>query len=279
VSDPAGRSPERAGPDLGSPPPETVASDRAGQPPETVGPDPAAVRIGTSGWSYDHWRDVLYPPGTRDRLSRYAELFDTVELNGSFYRWPSDASFAAWRSRVPPTFRMSVKAPRGLTHARRLGEPHEWIARIRRGLSGLGAQRGVLLVQLPPDMERDDDRLDAFLAQVPDLPVAVELRHPSWACEEVFALLGRRRAAYVVTSGAGLACVPRATTDFVYVRLHGPDPDHLYAGSYSDEELARWAARIARWRAQGRAVWCYFNNDGHGHAVRNARTLATLLRG
>ncbi|WP_432558399.1 DUF72 domain-containing protein [Granulicoccus sp. GXG6511] len=237
------------------------------------------LRIGTSGWSYDHWDEVLYH-GCRpaDRLARYAAAFDTVELNVSFYRWPRDAAFTSWRRRLPEGFRLTVKAPRALTHARRLREPEYWIGRIAASWDLLGDRAGLLLVQLPPDLARDDARLDYFLAQLPDrIPVAIEFRHPTWVVDEVFGLLERHGAAYTVLSGAGLPCVLRATAPRVYVRLHGPDHHHLYAGSYSDADLHWWADRIREWQGQGRGVWAYFNNDGHGHAVRNAQRLRSLL--
>lgn len=239
------------------------------------------LRIGTSGWSYDHWNEVLYRDcRPADRLARYVAEFDTVELNASFYRWPRDAAFTSWHRRLPDRFRLTVKAPRSLTHARRLREPDYWIERISTSWDLLGDRAGLLLIQLPPDMERDDARLDQFLTPLPDrIPTAVEFRHPSWATEEVFQLLERHGAAYTVMSGAGLPCILRATAPTVYVRLHGPDDQALYAGSYSDRDLQWWADRIREWQAQGRDVWAYFNNDGHGHAVRNARTLRALLRG
>lgn len=243
----------------------------------------AVARIGTSGWSYDHWHDVLYPPGTRpaQRLGVYVREFATVELNASFYRWPRDATFGSWHDRLPGGFRMTVKAPRGLTHGRRLHNPEPWIERIARAWALLGDRAGILLAQLPPDQERDDARLDWFLARLhsdaPQVRVGMELRHPTWQHDEVLALLEQHGAAYVVMSGAGLPCILRATTDLVYVRLHGPDHRHLYAGSYSDADLGWWADRIREWLGQGRDVWAYFNNDGGGHAVRNARTLRGLL--
>jgi uncharacterized protein YecE (DUF72 family) len=239
------------------------------------------IRIGTSGWSYDHWVDVLYPrrmPSAR-RLARYVEVFDTVELNASFYRWPKESTFAAWRDQLPAGFTMSVKAHRGLTHYRRLASPEPWIERFDRCWHLLGDRHGVLLVQLHPEQQRDDARLDSFLQRVPALiRVAVELRHPSWNDPAVYQVLERRRAAYVVMSGAGLACIPRTTTDFVYVRMHGPDPDAMYTGSYSAEALQAWADRVAAWDREGRDVWVYFNNDPHGHAVRNALTLRELIQ-
>jgi hypothetical protein len=146
-----------------------------------------------------------------------------VELNASFYRWPREASFRSWRRRLPDGFRFSVKAPRGLTHAKRLYAPEAWVGRIAAGWHELGPPRAVLLVQLAPDQARDDARLGYFLDLVPPwIRVAVELRHPSWNDEAVFAMLERHGAASCVMSGAGLPCVLRATAPFVYVRLHGP---------------------------------------------------------
>jgi len=238
------------------------------------------ARVGTSGWSYDHWTGVLYRPGlpARDRLAVYTSQFDTVELNASFYRWPPDARFASWRQRLPEGFELAVKAPRGLTHGRKLLEPEAWIARITAGLHELRGRRGPLLFQLPPSMERDDARLDWMLAHLPawTRPV-VEFRHDSWVDDEVFALLERRGAAYCVMSGADLPCVLRATAELVYIRLHGPDTSSLYAGSYSAEDIAWWAARIREWEAGGHRVYAYFNNDGGGNAVRDARALTSAL--
>jgi uncharacterized protein YecE (DUF72 family) len=237
------------------------------------------IRIGTSGWSYDHWADVLYPPKTpvAKRLAYYVQEFDTVELNASFYRWPRDATFSGWRERLPPGFTMSIKAHRGLTHFRRLKSPEPWIERFERCWQALGDHREMLLVQLHPELQRDDGRLDHFLSRMPDwIRVAMELRHPSWDHPQVYDLLERHRAAYVVMSGAGLRRILRATTDVAYIRMHGP-AEAMYQGSYSDDELRWWADRITEWHHEGRKVLIYFNNDPHGHAVRNARRLRTLI--
>lgn len=238
------------------------------------------VRIGTSGWSYDHWTGVLYPPklaATR-RLAVYVEEFDTVELNASFYRWPTPARFTQWRDQLPDGFTMTVKAPRGLTHARRLGSPEQWIERIAAGWDALGNRRAALLVQLHPAQQRDDERLDHFLSAVPDsIPVAMELRHPSWDDPAVYDLLRGHGAAYVVMSGPGLPSVVTATAGLAYLRLHGPGEEAMYSGSYDTEELRRWAREIRAWDAEGRDVLVYFNNDLGGHAVRNAQELRSML--
>jgi uncharacterized protein YecE (DUF72 family) len=152
------------------------------------------------------------------------------------------------------------------------------LARIVKGLGRLGERLGVLLVQLPPSQHVDHARLAYFLDCLPrGLRVAVEFRHASWHQESVFRMLEEHRVAYCVMSGAHLPCILRATTDFVYVRLHGPDQHWLYAGSYPDEDLRWWADRLREWRDLGREVFAYFNNDGDGHAVRNAITLKRFI--
>ncbi|OBB17931.1 sensor histidine kinase [Mycolicibacterium setense] len=238
------------------------------------------IRIGTSGWSYDHWTGVLYPKGTpaKSRLAHYVDEFDTVELNGSFYRWPAETTFTGWREQMPDGFTMSVKAHRGLTHYRRLRSPESWTPRFEQYWQLLDSHNEALLVQLHPALERDDGLLTGFLSQLPGkIRVAMELRHPSWHDPAVFALLEQYGAAYVVMSGPGLTCRTVATADLVYVRMHGPGGHGMYAGSYSDDDLSRWAEQIRQWDHDDHRVVVYFNNDLGGHAVRNARKLKQLL--
>jgi uncharacterized protein YecE (DUF72 family) len=223
---------------------------------------------------------VLYPIGApvRERLDHYVQRFNTVELNSSFYRWPSPARFAGWRRRLPPGFAMSVKAPRGLSRGKKLYAPELWVDRVAAGWHELADKRAVLLVQLPPQLPRDDARLEYFLDRLPDwVPVAVEFRHPSWVHDDIFDLLARHGAAYCVMSGAGLPCVLRATAPFVYVRMHGPDQQHLYGGSYPDADLCWWADRVREWTTLDKHVFVYFNNDGDGNAVRNADRLRAMI--
>ncbi len=238
------------------------------------------VYIGTSGWSYNHWQDVLYPPDTPPyhRLDYYLGHFKTVELNSSFYRWPKVTTFKSWRRRLPDGFLMSVKAPRGLTHAKKLYAPERWLSTIQTCWHALLEKRGILLVQLSPLLAYDYERLAYFLKQIPWwMRTAVEFRHPSWHRQEVFQLLEQYQVAYCIMSGAYLPCLLRTTAPFVYIRLHGPDHHHLYGGSYSDQDLGWWADRIREWQHQGKDVFAYFNNDGGGNAVRNAWKLRELL--
>ena len=238
-----------------------------------------AVYIGTSGWSYDHWDGVLYPHGLPPaaRLGLYLDRYGTVEVNSTFYYWPRDTTFTRWRAKLPWYFHFTVKAPRGLTHGARLYAPEKWIGHIARGLGRLGDNRGILLVQLPPDFSYDFDRIAYFLGQIPHwVRVALEFRHPSWNQDAIFDLLEQKGAGYCIMSGAQLPCILRVTSSFAYVRMHGPDQKTLYGGSYSDDDLRWWRDRIFEWSAGGRDVYVYFNNDGGGNAVRNADTLQGL---
>ncbi len=187
-------------------------------------------------------------------------------------------TFKSWRRRLPDGFLMSVKAPRGLTHAKKLYAPERWLSTIQTCWHSLLEKRGILLVQLSPLLAYDYDRLAYFLKQIPWwMRTTVEFRHPSWHRQEVFALLEQHQVAYCIMSGAYLPCILQTTAPFVYIRLHGPDHHHLYGGSYSDQDLRWWADRIREWQYQGKEVFAYFNNDGGGNAVRNAWKLKELL--
>jgi uncharacterized protein YecE (DUF72 family) len=239
-----------------------------------------AIHIGTSGWSYNHWTGIVYPrsASSLDRLDAYVARFATVEVNNTFYRWPREEVFQTWHDRTPADFVFSIKASRGLTQFRKLNDPVPWLERMDAGLVNLARKMGVLVFQLPPHFPYNSDRLAHFLEVAPTWPrLAIEFRHPSWHRDETFAMLEARGVSYCVMSGANLPCVLRATAPFVYVRLHGPDPGHLYGGSYSDDDLRWWADRIGEWADQGRDVYVYFNNDGHGYAVHNAEVLRALV--
>ena len=188
-------------------------------------------------------------------------------------------SYIPWLATSTPTRIPDERegAPRGLSHGRRLYRSETWTPRLVDCWHELADRRSVLLVQLPPDQERDDDCLDYFLRCLPEwMQVAVELRHPSWVTDPVFELLSRHRATYVVMSGARLPCIVRATSETV-VRLHGPDHHRLYGGSYSEADLRWWADRFREWHRSDHDVFAYVNNDGHGYAVSNARRLRTLV--
>jgi uncharacterized protein YecE (DUF72 family) len=234
----------------------------------------ARIRIGCSGWEYGHWRGDFYPADLPKRawLERYAEVFDTVELNNSFYRLPTDDAFAAWARRVPDGFAMAVKASRYLTHFKRLRDPREPLERLWARALQLGDHLGPVLYQLPPRWERNRDRLATFLDAVPvGRDQAVEFRDPSWYHQETYDLLAAHRMALCLHDMGGSATGPHPVGPFVYLRLHGSGS--RYGGRYSSRVLERWADHLVGWAADGRRAWVYFNNDGGGHAPRDALRL------
>ena len=230
-----------------------------------------AVRIGTSGWEYRHWRGVFYPhdlPQSR-WLEHYAATFDTVELNNSFYRLPDTDTFAGWARRVPPSFVMAVKASRYLTHVKRLRDPQEPLERFWSRVVHLGRRVGPVLYQLPPRWRRNEERLRAFLAAVPRGRLqALEFRDPSWYTPSVEALLAEHDIALVLHDMPGSARQDRPVGSLVYIRFHGAG--ERYGGAYPRRDLDAWAERLAAWAAEGRPAYAYFNNDVGGHAVRDA---------
>jgi len=236
------------------------------------------IRIGCSGWEYAHWRGDFYAADLPRRawLDRYAEVFDTVELNNSFYRLPSAEAFAAWAQRVPEGFAMAVKASRYLTHLKRLRDPEEPVERLWTRALRLGDHLGPMLYQLPPRWTRNRDRLATFLAALPPIrDQAIEFRDPSWYAQEIYDLLAERQIALCLHDMTGAATRREPIGPFVYVRFHGSGA--RYGGRYPSQSLARWADDLARWADEGRPAWVYFNNDGGGHAPRDAVRLRDLL--
>jgi uncharacterized protein YecE (DUF72 family) len=234
------------------------------------------VRVGTSGFDYRHWRGVLYPPQEPHRrwLELYAAAFDTVELNSTFYRLPPTSRFRAWGESVPPGFTFAVKASRYLTHVRRLQGPREPVERLMSRAAALGDALGPILLQLPPDMAATLDRLDATLrAFGPGVRVAVEPRHPSWFTDELRTLLEEHRAALCLVDRGGPKGPGWLTADWSYARLHAGRA--APPSCYGRAAVATWARRLSDGPSPS---YVYFNNDGHGCAVRNAKQLLRLLR-
>jgi uncharacterized protein YecE (DUF72 family) len=235
------------------------------------------VRIGTSGWHYNHWRGPFYPEKlTASRmLGFYRNHFDTVELNNSFYRLPSQNALEQWRDSVPKGFLFAVKASRFITHMKKLKDPEATFQKFFDRIVVLGKALGPILFQLPPAWRSDPPRLDAFLAALPRrLRYVFELRDPSWFNTEVESVLRRHKAAFCIYDFDRRQSPRTITAGWVYVRLHGPEGK--YAGSYSDAALAAWANDAARWHAGGMDVYCYFDNDQAGYAVKDALRLKKL---
>jgi uncharacterized protein YecE (DUF72 family) len=237
----------------------------------------ARLRVGTSGYAYRHWRGVFYPRELRaaDWFAHYAERFDSVEINNTFYRLPEAHVFEEWKSRAPAGFCFALKFSRYGSHMKRLRDPRASIGHFVERARLLGRKLGPVLVQLPPRWKADPGRLDRFLQAAPKrFRFAVEMRDESWLCEPVYRVLRRRRAALCLHDLIGRHPV-ELTADWVYLRFHGDG----YAGSYSPQALSASARRIIRWLGEGLDVYAYFNNDAGGHAVANAASLRRYVEG
>jgi uncharacterized protein YecE (DUF72 family) len=243
-----------------------------------MGSELKRARVGCSGWQYAHWRGNFYDAALPQSrwLEYYASVFDTVEINNSFYRLPEASTFARWAARVPARFVFAVKASRYLTHMKKLKDPEEPLDRLFSRMRALGRHLGPVLYQLPPGWKVDLERLEQFLQALPrDASHVLEFRDPSWYADAVFALMERHRVALCLHDMRGSATGRLRVGPLVYVRFHGPSG--RYHGSYSDEQLQSWAEWMRQQLADGTNVYAYFNNDVGGHAPRNALTLRRFL--
>ena len=238
------------------------------------------IRIGCSGWNYPHWRERVYPKGVPQRrwLEHYATLFDTVEINTTFYRLPNLSAVQGWVEQSPPGFLFAVKSSRYLTHIRRLTDLGGGIRRFYERIEPLLRSRklGPVLWQLPPTFKRDDERLRAALAAFPDGRHCLEFREPSWYADDVYELLREHGVALVIPDSPRYPFrAIELTADWTFVRFHRGSRGRQ--GNYSEQELEEWAERIAAWRDAGTDVYAYFNNDQEGFAVKNGLRLKKLL--
>jgi uncharacterized protein YecE (DUF72 family) len=245
---------------------------------DTVRRAKARMHIGTSGWSYAHWRGPFYPSALRDEemLGFYCRRFRSVEINNSFYHLPTKAALEHWRDTAPAGFVFSVKASRYITHMKKLKDPQQGLETLLDRISCLGDKLGPLLFQLPPNWRYNHERLSAFLDSLGrDFSCAFEFRDRSWLNPQCYELLSRHGAALCLYELDGFLSPRELTADFVYVRLHGPAGP--YQGNYDTPTLAGWADAFSTWAAQGRSIYCYFDNDEAGYAVQNAEALQAML--
>ncbi len=243
------------------------------------------VYIGTSGWNYKHWGGgVFYPSGLSQKgwLDYYSKIFNTVEINNTFYRLPSKAVFEKWRDSVPDGFRFIVKANRFITHIKRLKDPESSVKNFLLNMGGLGEKLGPVLFQLPPSWNVNIERLENFLNYLTSqkiiigLKAAFELRNRSWAVNEVFDLLRTYNTALCFADWPDLTIGKPVTADFIYLRRHGPKD--LYSSDYSEKELRKDGEYICSWLEEGKNVYVYFNNDWGGYAVKNALELLKIVK-
>ncbi|MBN1856140.1 MAG: DUF72 domain-containing protein [Dehalococcoidia bacterium] len=238
----------------------------------------ARIFVGCSGWHYDDWRGRLYPVrmGKTRWLTHYSSIFDTVELNNTFYRLPGQSSVSRWHDETGSGFVFAVKGSRYITHIRRLVDVGSPVQEFTQRLAGLGSKLGPLLWQLPPQLSRDDALLEDFLHVLPPTSRhVIEFRHPSWWNNHTYAMLQEYHTAVCLIDTPSFKSHPIATTDFIYIRFHGAE--QMYSSCYQDEQLCSWAGNIRSLGEGMTTVYAYFNNDTNGYAVKNALTLRALL--
>jgi len=233
--------------------------------------------IGTSGWHYDHWKGPFYPKNlpSDEMLPYYANLFNTVEINATFYHLPNRKTVLKWADSVNSSFIFSVKGSRYITHTKKLKDCKASLQKIKKAVSFLEKKEGPFLFQLPPHFAVDYERLKEFLQLVNMHKVCLEFRDTSWFTEEIYELLVQHKVAFCIYE-LDYALSPLViTSNFVYIRLHGPKG--AYLGRYSNKDLGFWASKIKKWKNLGKDVYCYFNNDEKGYAPINALELKELL--
>lgn len=234
--------------------------------------------IGCSGWHYDHWRGLYYPPGLpqKEWLSFYAKHINTVEINSSFYRLPSITSLIRWKKTTPDTFVFSTKVSRYITHVKKLRKSEIALDNFLSRVSMLKKNLGPLLYQLPPTMKRDDAMLYDFLSVLPrNYYHTFEFRHESWINDSVFQLLHKFNIALCIYDMPDIDIPLINTADFIYLRFHGNRK--LYSSCYSDNEIRKWSQDIQRLSGNVEAVYIYFNNDSQAFAVKNAQVMIKYL--
>jgi uncharacterized protein YecE (DUF72 family) len=234
------------------------------------------IRIGCSGWSYPHWKRVFYPEKlpARDHFAFYAQRFNTVELNNSFYRQPAQERFDAWGAQAPTGFLFAVKGSRYITHIKRLVVESTSIDLVADAARGLGDRLGPILFQLQANFHLDLQRLEHFVAMLPaGLRFTLEFRHDSWLVPAVFDVLRAHRIALCIPDHPRMPKSFEITSDFTYIRMHLP----ANGLGYGERALRPWAERVLEWRSHRLDVFVYFNNDIEGQAIEDAQTLLSLL--
>jgi uncharacterized protein YecE (DUF72 family) len=232
------------------------------------------IRIGTSGWHYGHWAGPFYPPDLpKDKwLEYYAQHFDTVELNNTFYHLPKPQFLKRWHKLTPKNFIYAVKVSRYITHIKKLKDVSEELTRFIGLAALLGRKLGPILYQLPPSLHKDLDRLESFIKLLPKGKIAVfEFRHESWYREDTYKLLDKFGVGFCIHDLSGSESPKVVTGDIIYVRFHGTTG--RYSGCYSKAQLRNWAKWLKEQSRDVHSIYVYFNNDACAYAVRNAKEL------
>ncbi|HHF7366797.1 TPA: DUF72 domain-containing protein [Legionella bozemanae] len=238
------------------------------------------VYIGTSGWVYKGWKEIFYPKSLaeKDELSYYASIFNSVELNNSFYRIPTPKSIAKWKETTPDKFIFSCKASRYVTHVKMLKDVQDSVNYLLQVLEGLEEKLGPILFQLPPYWPYNLERLEQFIKGLPEsFDYTFEFRNKSWLRQEVYDVLTKNNIALCFYDYKGFQCPEIITSDFIYLRLHGP---HLqpYSGHYEEKSLLNYAHKFANWHKQVKKIFCYLDNDEKAVAPYDAQVLERLVQ-
>jgi len=241
------------------------------------------IYIGTSGWSYKHWKGIFYPPKLKatDYLPFYAQHFNIAEINTSFYYLPKPETVINWINKVPPDFKFCPKMSRYVTHMKKLNNPEEPLERFFDVFQPMGPLMGPVLVQLPPFLKFNYDIADHFYkltaTAYKEYEFVMEVRHPTWLQEESLTLMAKYNIGLVIAqSGHTFPYSEMITAKNIYIRFHGPK--ELYASSYSDEMLMEFAEKFKEWEKEGHAIWAFFNNDIHGYALEDAKRLIAFCK-
>lgn len=240
--------------------------------------EPNSVHIGTSGWSYKHWRGNFYPPelGAKEYLEYYSKHFGTIEINNSFYHLLQDETVRNWVKTVPSNFIFAVKANRYITHIKRLKEPQIRVAHFIESIKSFDEKLGPILFQLPPNFGFNAQRLESFLEALPEnYRYVFEFRNKSWFNPETYNILRKKNIALCIYNLGDYQSPKEITADFIYIRLHGPGG--LGSKKYDDTKLNEFCADIIVFNKQNKDVFCYFNNDEAGYAIQNAFELSEKL--
>ena len=240
------------------------------------------IYIGTSGWVYNDWNRIFYPEDLRpkERLRYFSDHFKTTEINYSFYHLPNSKTYEDWYNQTPDNFIFAVKASRFITHVRRLKDVKSAWDNFLENALYLKEKLGPVLFQLPPSFRATREnvkRLEDLLEQVvtEDIRVAFEFRHETWCADEIYRIMKKHDAAWVIADSPRYPKAEVVTSDFIYIRMHGSE--ELFSSRYSIEEIKNQAGRIKTWSSNGFDIYTYFNNDYHGYAIENARELLELL--
>lgn len=237
------------------------------------------IYIGTSGWSYKHWKGNFYPRNIKDseEFVYYQKFFNTVEINNTFYHLPLESTFIQWRKNTPDNFLFSVKASRFITHMKKLKIDNDGLDVFLKRARKLKDKLGPVLFQLPPGWKLNLERLENFLKRLPSKNLyTFELRNHTWITGEVLKLLKKYNCAFCIYELDHYQTPLEITANFVYIRLHGPQKK--YQGNYTRAALKKWATRCLDWQKKGKDVYVYFDNDQKGYAAENAKTLESLLK-